>query len=178
MREQALHNAGLHMTRTALIWVNERPIIKAPIALLAAGTVGAMHAPPPASLVFACSLGSKQVSVRAVGRELIYRFGTSGRTELSIIGSAARRNVFYWRGRYAGLENQLRFTNGRYSYTVYSLGPNASVGARGVAGLVVRDRGRAVSDLTCRRWTELYSGIFEDWDLPQDNDDMSAISGD
>ena len=62
--------------------------------------------------VFACALGSKSVSVTASGDQLTYTFGTPARTELRIVGSASRRNLFFRADRYAGPEQQLRFVAG------------------------------------------------------------------
>lgn len=146
------------------------------LALLLAALVACSgNRPPDNRTVFACSLGAKQVSVTASGNQLLYRFGTSGRTELAITGSVARNNLFFRSARFAGIENQLRFTNGRFSYVVFSLAGNPGAGARGVSGLTVFDGQRTVSELTCKRWTELHASVFETWNLPEDGEDWSAI---
>lgn len=145
------------------------------IALLALMTTGTGKAPVTGAPVFSCSLGQKQVSVRAVGDELVYKFGTRTRTELTIIGSVARGNVFFRTARFANIENQLRFTNGRFSYIVFSVGGNPSVGARALSGLTVMKATKPVSELTCRRWTELDSSTFNSSQLPADGEEYSAI---
>ena len=150
-------------------------VTKALGALLGLLTLGASNGPRADTPVFACSLGKKQVSVRSAGRSLIYLFGSAKKTELTIVGSVANRNLFYRTDRYASIQNQLRFTNGRYSYVVHSVGPNKSVGASGDSGLVVMDGLKRISDLSCRRWTELSLGAFASWGLPEDDEQYSAM---
>ena len=145
------------------------------MVLLAFITMGVDKAPVMGAPVFSCSLGKKQVSVHAVGDELVYKFGTRTKAELTIIGSVARHNVFFRTARFANIENQLRFTNGRFSYIVFSLGGNPSVGARAVSGLTVMNGTKPVSEFTCRRWTELDSSTFNSSQLPMDGEEYSAI---
>ncbi|WP_419807303.1 hypothetical protein [Sphingomonas sp.] len=149
--------------------------MKVLVSVLAMLAAGAGHRPPDNQDVFKCSLGAKQVEVTAAGDQLVYRFGTKSRAELTIAGSVARRNLFYRSARFAGIEHQLRFTNGRFSYVVFSLAGNPGVGARGVSGLTVFDGQRTVSEFTCRRWTELNPSAFESWPIAEDGEDWSAI---
>lgn len=148
--------------------------MKGVIALLSLATLAAAES-PRTETVFACSLGAKQVSVRAVGTEIVYRFGTRDRAALTIVGSAAKRNLFYRTARYSGIENQLRFANGRYNYIVFSLGANAPVGARGVSGLTVMDGTKIVAEHSCRRWSDLDSRTFDFSTLPEDGEQYSAL---
>lgn len=145
------------------------------LALLSFMAVGADKAPNAVKTVFSCSLGQKQVSVHALGNQLVYKFGTKAKAELTIFGSVARHNVFFRTARYANIENQLRFINGRFSYIVFSVGGNPSVGAQAVSGLTVMNGTKPVSQLTCRRWTELDSSIFNFSALPTDSEEFSAL---
>ena len=138
-------------------------------------TAGVGGAPVTNTPVFSCSLGQKQVSIHAVGDQLVYRFGTKAKAELTIVGSAARRNLYFRTDRYASIENQLRFVNGRFSYIVFSVGGNPSVGAQPVSGLTVMNGTKRVSELTCRRWTELDTTKFDASRLPEDGEEYSAL---
>jgi hypothetical protein len=124
--------------------------------------------------VFACSLGKKAVSVTAVGSILTYRFGTPAKAEMTIVGSAALGNIFYRTDRYASTEYQLRFTNGPYSYIVYSMGPNASTGTMPVSGLVVMKGKRRIADMACVRQAG-FSTAFDLDALPEDDEAYSAM---
>lgn len=93
---------------------------------------GAKPTDPPRRLS-ACSPGGKSVSLTAVGDQLIYAFGTPSRMEMSIVASAVRKNVLYRADRHAGMEHQLRFVNGPYSYVVYSMDGNVRTGATPVS---------------------------------------------
>ncbi len=130
--------------------------------------IGGASPPKIEAPIFACSLGAKQVSVSAVGDALVYRYGTRAKIELTIVGSVARGNVFARTERYANIENQLRFTQGHFSYVVFSVGAKPSVGARGVSGLTVMEGTRPIRELTCRRWTELDRSRYDHMRLPED----------
>jgi hypothetical protein len=125
--------------------------------------------------VFACSLGKKSVFVTAVGNQLIYKFGTPTNTDMSIIGSADRKNVLYRADRYAGMEYQLRFVNGPYSYIVYNMEGNGNTGARAVSGLLVMKDTKTVARMSCTRYAE-FSANFDYSSLPEDSEDYSAMS--
>lgn len=129
------------------------------------------EAPQP---VFACSLGKKSVSVIAVGHELIYKFGTSTKTEMSIVGSAHQRNVLYREDRYAGMEHQLRFVSGDYSYIVYNMEGNSQTGAKAISGLTVMKGNKAVADMSCTHYAEFGIG-FDYGSLPEDTANYSAM---
>jgi len=128
-------------------------------------------APQP---VFACSLGKKSVSVTAEGVRLTYIFGTAAKTEMSIVGSAALKNVWYREARYAGMEHQLRFANGDYSYIVYNMEGNGRSGASASSGLVVMKGKETVADMPCAHYAEFGTG-FDLRALPEDTDDYSAM---
>ena len=145
--------------------------------MVSATVMAAAATAQPASAshnVFACALGGKSVSVTAAGNQLTYSFGTREHTELRIVASASRGNVFFFSGYYAGLEQQLRFVAGPYSYTVYSAGGNAKTGSHPIAGLVVTKDGKQVADLPCSTYAEL-DGSFNYGSLPQDTEDHSAM---
>lgn len=143
------------------------------ILYLASAHIGS--APRAETPIFACSLGQKRVTVTATGDELVYRYGTRAKNEITIVGSAARRNVFFRTGRYANIENQIRFTRGAFSYIVFSEGGKPSVGARPVSGLTVLRGTKPVAEFTCRRWTELDSNRFDFGKLPADSEAYSAL---
>ena len=99
--------------------------------------------------VFACSLGRKSVPVTAAGPQLTYSFGTAARTELHIVASAKRGNVFYRSDIYASPEQQLRFVAGPYSYIVYSMDGDPRKDAKAISGLLVAKDGKRVADMPC-----------------------------
>lgn len=135
--------------------------------------VGAWSAAKPQS-VFTCSLGKKTVSVTATGSQLFYKFGTPFNVEMSIVASAQRDNVFYREARYAGLEQQLRFLNGHYSYIVYDMEGNAETGVSPMSGLVVMRGTTVIADMSCRHYAEFGPGFDYD-SLPQDTEQYSAM---
>jgi hypothetical protein len=124
--------------------------------------------------VFACSVGKKAVSVTQDGGRFTYTFGAPGRADISIVGSAAQKNVFYREDRYAGMEHQLRFSNGEYSYIVYNMEGNDRTGAAASSGLVVMKGTKTIADLPCARYTEFGVG-FDYNTLPADTEAYSAM---
>ncbi|RYY07217.1 MAG: hypothetical protein EON55_21900, partial [Alphaproteobacteria bacterium] len=130
-------------------------------ALSIIATAGALRAEPGTAShrVFACALGAKSVSVTASGNQLVYSFGTAAHTELRVVASASRKNVFFRTDRYAGPQQQLRFVNGAYSYIVYSMAGNAETEAQSVSGLVVTKDGKKVADMPCSTYSELGGGF-------------------
>lgn len=128
-----------------------------------------------APLLFRCTLGAKHATVTAVGKTLVYQYGSAKRVELRIVGSAAAGNLFYRTARYAAVERQLRFTAGRYSYIVFSVGGSPQVGASADSGLSVLDGTRHVADDSCHPWSELKTGAIEGWHLPEDGERFSAM---
>jgi hypothetical protein len=148
-------------------------------ALLVAGALCSIIPPALAQTtapqpVFACSLGKKSVSVTAQGDQLTYTFGTKAKTEMSIVGSADQKNVLYRQARYAGMEHQLRFVNGDYSYIVYNMEGNGRSGASASSGLVVMKGTETVADMHCAHYAEFGLG-FDLSSLPEDTDDYSAM---
>jgi hypothetical protein len=127
-----------------------------------------------AQRVFACSLGRKSVSVTAAGPRLTYSFGTAAHTELRIVASAKRGNVFYRADIYDSPEQQLRFVAGPYSYVLYSLEGNPRKDAKASAGLVVTKDGKRVADMSCSGYAE-FGAHFDYSALPQDTESYSAM---
>ncbi|SFQ00629.1 hypothetical protein SAMN04488241_12110 [Sphingomonas rubra] len=114
------------------------------------------------------------VSVSAVGNRLTYQFGTPAKVEMTIIASAAQGNVFFRMDRYASMEYQLRFTNGPYSYIVYSMGANQRAGSDDVSGLVVMKGKQQIANMNCIRFSEL--NLPFDYDqLPEDSEEYTAM---
>ena len=138
-----------------------------------AGALRAQPGPTP-NRVFACSLGAKSVSVTASGDQLTYSFGTVAHTELRIVASASRKNVFFRTDRYAGPQQQLRFVNGDYSYIVYSMAGNAETEAQSVSRLVVTRNGKRIADMPCSIYSEFGVG-FDYGTLPRDTESDSAM---
>ena len=152
-----------------------RLIIRLALATLFASSQGlAVLAKGAPVKLFACSVGGKQVSVTVMGDRLVYHYGTARKDEMAIIGVPASGNVFQMWQRYAGIEKQLRFTTGEYSYIVYSVDGNARVGAHETSGLVVMRGVKTISDKTCSPFAELELPD-EALAVPQDTDKYSAM---
>jgi hypothetical protein len=71
--------------------------------------------------------------------------------------------------RFAGMEYQLRFKNGEYSYILYNSEGNGRVGAAATSGLVIMRGTKQISDRPCSRYTEFAVsvdslGVLEDTD--------------
>lgn len=124
-------------------------------------------------MLFACTVGNKTVSVSRTGDQVIYHYGTRGADELTIVGTPTSGNVFQMAQRYAGMEYQLRFTNGEFSYTVYASEGNPRVGAHAISGLVVTKGAQRISDKACAPYAELM--LPDDLKIPEDTDAFSAM---
>lgn len=124
--------------------------------------------------IFSCGIGAKRVSITLVGTQLVYRYGTQQKEEMSIIGDRQSGNVFWLTQRMAGVEYQLRFKSGAYSYIVYNVEGNAMSGARPAAGLVVMQGTKTISDKSCAKYTE-FEPNFDFSSLPEDSSEYSAM---
>lgn len=124
--------------------------------------------------LFACSLGRKLISVTAVGSRLTYHFGTSAKEEMVIVGTPGQGNVFYRSDLYTGMEYQIRFAKGLYSYVVYSMEGNDRTGMAATSGLTVMKGAKSIADMPCRRHTT-FNTNFDYHTLPQDDEDHSAM---
>jgi hypothetical protein len=127
---------------------------------------------PPKTL-FTCAIGARTVSVTAAGKNLIYRDGTGKDAGLTIIGSAAAKNIFQMSQLYAGMEYQLRFTRGDVSYIVYSVEDNPQTGAAAISGLMVMRGTKTIADMSCAHWSEVT--LPDNLTLPQDTAAYSAM---
>ena len=147
----------------------------AAMALAAPATAPAQRG-PQAETLFRCALGNgKTVNVTARGDQVTYRYGTTRRAELTLTANPRSGNAHFMYQRYASIESQLRFTNGQYSYVVYSMGPSQVAQSNGVSGLVVFRGTRRIADHSCRRFTE-FSGGFELMPrFPEDSETYSAM---
>jgi hypothetical protein len=143
------------------------------LAALPFGPASAQSAGTPQP-IFSCMVGKKAVSVSSVGNQLIYRFGTLAKPEMSIIGDARSGNVLWMTQRYAGIEQQLRFKNGEYSYALYSMEGNGRTGVNPVSGLVVFHGTKSIADIPCLKYTE-FTGDFDFSTLPEDSDTYTAM---
>ncbi len=145
-----------------------------PLLLVVASVVGA-RAESKSSRVFDCSLGGKRVSVTKSGDRFTYHFGTAAKDDMSITGDHSAANIFQMEQRFTGPESQLRFTNGEFSYIVYSAEANANVGARSTAGLVVMRGTKVISHKLCSRFTEMHTFDNGFLSLPEDTETYSAM---
>ena len=127
-----------------------------------------------AGAIFTCRIGAKTVSVTDAGGRLAYQYGTASKAELSIIGTAKSGNVFQLEQRFAGMEYQLRFRNGDFSYIVYSSEGNGRVGAAATSGLVVMRGAKTISDKSCAPYAELTLPPPSEG-IPQDTAAYSAM---
>ncbi len=124
--------------------------------------------------LFSCSLGKKIAEITAVDGEMTYQVRTSAKVEIAITGSAARGNLFYRSDRYAGMEYQVRFVSGPYSYIVYSMEGNGHTGAHPVSGVVVMKGKERIADMSCFPHAE-FSTAFDFDRLPEDDEAYSAM---
>jgi hypothetical protein len=125
-------------------------------------------------ILFTCSVGNKTVSVTTVGDQLTYHYGTQAKEEMSITGTAKSGNIFWLTQRFAGIENQMRFKSGDFSYIVYDSEGNGNVGAAATSGLVVMKGTKTIADKSCAKYTE-FSASYDFNTLPEDTDAYSAM---
>jgi len=148
-------------------------IIQTLSVLAALASTGAFAArPTPRRQVFTCSLGKKEVHVTAVGRTLLYQFGTHRRPEVSIVGDPKRGNVHYKADllAHSGI-NDLRFSQGPYSYVLYNYWSTPDYRGEGEAdrsGLLVFRDFRNISKLPCKSGPAFSESYDLEW-LPEDN---------
>ena len=121
--------------------------------------------------LFACTLsGGKTVRVTRQGDRLTYRYGTNSRSELTILGSPAARNLFAATALHGGPSyyTQLRFVRGPYSYIVYAMEGGRITDSAGSSGLIVFRNSRRIVERECARMTELSFASIGD--LPEDSE--------
>lgn len=143
-------------------------------ALIVLGPASTVHAAGSSTTVFTCFIGKKTVFVTRADGRLTYHYGTGIKDEMSIIGNPASGNVFQMTQRFAGMEYQLRFTNGEYSYIVYENEGNSRAGAAASSGLVIMQGTKHISDRACARFTE-FTASPDSLGIPQDTDAYSAM---
>jgi len=149
------------------------------LALAALLPLGSSFAATPegsSTKVFACSIGDKKVSVNAVDGRLTYHYGTASKDDLSIVGIPASGNVHWLEGRFAGMEHQLRFSNGEYSYIIYAAEGNGNTGATGNSGLIVVRGTKVISQRPCFRYADLVMPDVDTLKIPMDSDTYQAMS--
>jgi hypothetical protein len=149
-------------------------IVAGVVALAAVGAGSTVHAEGGFVTVFTCSIGKKTVSVTRADGRLTYHYGAGGKDEMSIVGIPAAGNVFQMAQRFAGMEYQLRFRNGEYSYIVYDSEGNGRVGASASSGLVIMQGTKHISDRSCTRFTE-FAVPLDSLGIPEDTDAYSAL---
>ena len=143
------------------------------LVCLASGGAGLAEATP--AKLFACAIGANEVSVTAAGGRLVYHYGTADKEQMTIVGIPASGNIFQLTQRFAGMEYQLRFKNGEYSYIVYSSEGNARSGASATSGLVVMRGTKTISDKACAPLAELAMPGDLLKGVPEDSDKYSAL---
>ncbi|OYV39899.1 MAG: hypothetical protein B7Z81_02740 [Acidocella sp. 20-61-6] len=148
--------------------------VSALVLLLAFGAMPIAHAGSAPTTIFSCAIGHKTVSVTSVGGQLTYHYGTARKDELTITGIPSSGNIFEMSQRFAGMEYQLRFKNGTYSYIVYDSEGNSHSGASATSGLVVMQGTKTIVDRSCTKFSE-FSVSIEDFGIPEDMEAYSAM---
>ncbi len=149
-------------------------IVTGLLGLIGLGPASTAHAEGGSTTVFTCSIGKKTVSVTQADGRLTYHYGNGVNDEMSIIGIPASGNIFQMAQRFAGMEYQLRFTNGEYSYIVYNSEGNGRVGAAASSGLVIMQGAKHISDRSCARSTE-FAVSLDSLGIPEDTEAYSAL---
>jgi hypothetical protein len=144
------------------------------VALMALGPVRAVNAEGTPATVFTCAIGKKTVAVTRTDGQLTYHYGANGKDEMAIVGIPSTGNIFRMSQRFAGMEYQLRFTNGDYSYIVYDSEGNSRTGAASTSGLVIMQGSKRISDRSCSRFTE-FAISLDSLGIPEDTDVYSAL---
>jgi hypothetical protein len=124
--------------------------------------------------VFACRIGPKIFSVTEAAGRLTYRYGTKDKDEIAIVGAPESKNVFKMIQRFAGMEYQLRFARGDFSYTVYSVEGNGNTGASSTSGLVVTKGTKRISDKQCAPFADVRLPENSQA-IPDDDESYSAM---
>jgi hypothetical protein len=155
-------------------WRMKAMIVSGLVALIALGPASTVHAEGSSTTIFTCSIGKNTVSVTHADGRLTYRYGDDIREEMSIIGTPISGNVFQMSQRFAGMEYQLRFRNGEYSYIVYDSEGNSRVGAAATSGLVIMRGTKQISERSCARFTE-FAVPLDSLGFPEDTDAYSAM---
>ena len=100
--------------------------------------------------MFVCPVGRKLVSVCGQGGKATYRYGSSGKVELSSQALTMAERSFS-----GGGETQVYFRNGPFTYLVYDKTVRTSFSSNGrhdpdfTSGLVVLKEGHVVSSKQC-----------------------------
>ena len=149
-------------------------IVPGLIALMAVGAASTVGAGGISTTVFTCSIGKKTVSVTRADRRLTYHYGTGNKDEMSIVGIPSSGNVFQMTQRFAGMEYQLRFRKGGYSYIVYDSEGSDRVGAAASSGLLIMQGTKRISDRSCSRFAE-FAVSLDSLGIPEDTDAYSAM---
>jgi len=149
-------------------------IVSGLVSLIALGPASTVHAEGSSTTIFTCSIGKKTVSVTHADDRLTYHYGIGIKDEMSIIGTPTSGNVYKMSQRFAGLEYQIRFRNGEYSYIVYDNEGNNRVGATATSGLVIMRGTKQISERSCARFSE-FSVSLDSLEIPEDTEAYSAM---
>ena len=149
-------------------------IVPGLVSLIALGPTSTVHAEGSSTTIFTCSIGKKTVSVTRADGRLTYHYGIGIKDEMSIVSIPTSGNVLQMTQRFAGMEYQLRFRNGEYSYIVYDSEGNSRVGAAASSGLVIMRGTKQISERSCARFTE-FAVPLDSLGFPEDTDAYSAM---
>jgi hypothetical protein len=149
-------------------------IVSGLVSLIALGPASTVHAEGSSTTIFTCSIGKKTVSVTHADDRLTYHYDIGIKDEMSIIGTPTSGNVYKMSQRFAGLEYQIRFRNGEYSYIVYDNEGNNRVGATATSGLVIMRGTKQISERSCARFSE-FSVSLDSLEIPEDTEAYSAM---
>lgn len=131
-------------------------------------------AQPVQEPLFDCMSKAGRTTVTIEHGLVVYRHRGHGGRDKVIAAAAGSTDVRRYTAQYASVLDQLRFIEGRWSYTVYAMPANRSKGSSAVSGVVVRDGYRQVSDLTCRRYSPLRTDMIPG-NLKEDGDDWTSM---
>ncbi len=136
-------------------------------AASAAEPNGAVRQAAGKHAVFSCQLsGGKTATVTQDGGRFLYRYGTAGRPELTIEGTAKNGRIFQKAAYHGGVTvNELRFVSGAYSYIVHSFPRSDIVDNEPNSGLKVFRGGKMIMDRSCSPWAAI---SFRDFEHPSE----------
>ena len=124
--------------------------------------------------VFDCVSRAGRTTVAIEHGLVVYRHrGRTGRDKV-VAAAPGSDEVRRYREQYAGTLEQLRFVEGRWSYTVYGMPANRSKGSSAVSGVLVRDGRRPVADLSCRRYPPVHADMLAE-PLVEDDGTWTAM---
>lgn len=124
------------------------------------------------AIEYSCQLeNNKLVSVVVEnGKTPVYRYGTLGKTEITLPANAkGRENIFVGKGMFSGGASSvyIRFQNGNYNYVLY----DGEGKGWYYQGIVVYQGQKIISKKTCKPDSNLNLYSILDYDIPEDSYD-------